>query len=57
MKNFIQVNHNNKVFPFGVEWVFMSQGLLMSKYIGFNTPQEARQFIEENQNLNFIKNN
>ena len=52
---FIQINNDNKTFPYGVEWVFMSQGLLKSKYMGFRTPQEAREFINKNKSYNFIK--
>tara|TARA_S200002703_G_C3717214_1_gene220329 strand:- start:536 stop:718 length:183 start_codon:yes stop_codon:yes gene_type:complete len=51
----IQINNNNKTFPYGVEWVYMSQGLLKSEYMGFTTPQEARNFINENKSLNFVK--
>jgi len=56
MSNLVQVNNDNKVFPYGVEWVYMSQGLLKSEYIGFSTPQEARKFIQQNKSYNFIKN-
>tara|TARA_A100001201_G_scaffold75770_1_gene68514 strand:- start:954 stop:1142 length:189 start_codon:yes stop_codon:yes gene_type:complete len=56
MSNLVQVNNDNKVFPYGVEWVYMSQGLLKSEYIGFSTPQEARKFIEQNKSYNFINN-